>query len=175
MVLKLSKKSAFFCKFVLTSARNLSLLKQSTYMLLKVLITLFQKMIWFIGVCATVHEMLAIMILKKMLIHLSDAYIYINCFNRLRYLAAVSTELQKKSTFLENLRTIILEGNMETRQVTPFFIYFFRLKCSFIYEFENTQNSFSCGPPFGQFWSVKYVSFWPKATDSESSSYFSRQ
>ena len=48
-------------------------------------------------------------------------HIYINCFNRLRYLAAVSTELQKKSTFLENLRTITLEGNMEPRQVTPFF------------------------------------------------------
>ena len=48
MALKLSKK-VHFCNFVLTSARNLSLLKQCTYMHLKVLITLFQKMIWFLG------------------------------------------------------------------------------------------------------------------------------
>ena len=34
---------------------------------LKVLITLFQKMLWFIGVGATVHEILAIKISKKML------------------------------------------------------------------------------------------------------------
>ena len=52
----------------------------------------------------------------------------------------------------------------ETRKMTPFFIYLF---VTFISEFENTQNSFSCGPPFGQLWSVKYLNFWPKATDSE--------
>ena len=40
MVFKLSKK-VHFCKFLLTAARNLSLLKQYTYMHLKVLITLF--------------------------------------------------------------------------------------------------------------------------------------
>ena len=34
---------------------------------LKVLITLFQKMIWFIGVWATVYEILTIKVLKKML------------------------------------------------------------------------------------------------------------
>ena len=66
MVRELSKKAHFY-NFVLTSARNLSLLKQFTYMHLKVLITLFQKMIWFIGVWATVHEILAIKISKKML------------------------------------------------------------------------------------------------------------
>ena len=43
-------KKCIFCNFVLTSARNLSLLKQFTYMHLKVLITVFQKMTWFIGV-----------------------------------------------------------------------------------------------------------------------------
>ena len=36
-------------------------------MCLKVLITLFQKMIWFVGVSATVHEILPIEISKKML------------------------------------------------------------------------------------------------------------
>ena len=28
---------------------------------------------------------------------------------------------------------------------------------TFISEFENTQNSFPCGPPFGLFCSVKYI------------------
>ena len=51
---------------MLTSARNVSLLRQFTYMYLEILITLFQKMIWFIGVWATVQELLAIKISKKM-------------------------------------------------------------------------------------------------------------
>ena len=42
-------------------------MKQFTYMHLKVLITLFQEMLWLIGVWATVHEILAIKISKKML------------------------------------------------------------------------------------------------------------
>ena len=46
---------------------------------------------------------------------------------------------------------------------------------TFISEFENTQNSFSFGPPYGPFWSVKYLNFWPKATNSDSSSHFSRK
>ena len=72
MVLKLSKKVYFlqffvnFCNYVLTSARKLSLSKQFTYIHLKVLITLIQKMIWF-GVWVTVHEILANNITKKML------------------------------------------------------------------------------------------------------------
>ena len=37
--------------------------------------------------------------------------IYVNCFNRLRFLAEVSTKL-KKCTSLDNLRTITQEGNM---------------------------------------------------------------
>ena len=46
--------------------------------------------------------------------------IYVNSFNRLRFLAEVSTKLQK-STFLDNLRIITQEGNMETRQMIIFF------------------------------------------------------
>ena len=60
------QKKCIFRNFVLTSARNLSLLKQFTYMDLKVLITVLQKMIWFIGVWATVHEILAIKMSKTM-------------------------------------------------------------------------------------------------------------
>ena len=52
-------KKCIFYNFALTAVRNPSLLKKFTYMHLKVLITLFQKMIWFIGVRATVHEILA--------------------------------------------------------------------------------------------------------------------
>ena len=77
--------------------------------------------------------------------------IYVNCLNRLRFLAEVSTKLQKMH-FLDNLRTINQERNMETRQMTPFFSSTFsNLFVIFISEFENAQNSFSCGPPFGPF------------------------
>ena len=66
MFLKYPKK-CIFCNFALTAVRNLRLLKQFTYMDLKILITVFQKMIWFIEVWATVHEILAIKISKTML------------------------------------------------------------------------------------------------------------
>ena len=49
-------KKCIFYNFVVTSARNLGLLKQFTYMRLKVLTTLFQKMVWFI---------LVILVIKK--------------------------------------------------------------------------------------------------------------
>ena len=50
MVPKLSKKVYFlqFCTDL--SKKNTSLLKQFTYLHLKVVLTLFQKMVWFIGV-----------------------------------------------------------------------------------------------------------------------------
>ena len=47
MVLQLSK-NCIFCSFVLTSAKNLSLLNQFTYMHLKGLAMHFQKMVLFI-------------------------------------------------------------------------------------------------------------------------------
>ena len=57
-VIALKQKSAFLPILP-------SLLQQFTYMHLKVLITLFQKMIWFIDVWATFHEILAIQIPKR--------------------------------------------------------------------------------------------------------------
>ena len=60
MVGKLSKKV-----HILQFCADLSLLKQFTYMHLKVLITFFQKMLRFIEVWATVHEILAIKISKR--------------------------------------------------------------------------------------------------------------
>ena len=100
---------------------------------------------------------------------------YVSCFNRLRFLAEVRTNLQKMY-FVDNLRTITQEGSMETRQMTPFFLpSFSNLFVIFTSEFENPQNSFLCGPLVGPFWSVKYLIFWPKATNSDSSSHFSRK
>ena len=55
-----------------------------------------------------------------------------------------SAQNSRKCSFLDNLKTIIQEGNLEARQMTPFFfIYFFSLFVTFISEFKNTQNSFS--------------------------------
>ena len=117
-------KKYIFCTFVLTTARNLSLLKQFTYVNLKVLSTL----IWFIGVWSTTLEILAIKITKNMLTQwnskkssiskpnifetvshsiINNAIfwnfvrrpfrcIYVDCFNRLNFPAEVSTKLQKQ-------------------------------------------------------------------------------
>ena len=86
-------------------------------------------------------------------------YIYINCFNKLSFLLG-SVQNYKKCTFLDNLRTITEERNMKTRQMTPFFSSTFSAQfITFIFVFRNSQNSFPCGPPFGPFWSVKYLNF----------------
>ena len=59
MVLKLSKK-CIFCNFVLTLSGNSSLLKQFTYIHLKVLVMHFQKMVLLIMLWLTSLEILAI-------------------------------------------------------------------------------------------------------------------
>ena len=53
---------------------------------------------------------------------------------------------------------------METRQMTPFILSTFSALtvCNIIFVFENSQNSFSRGPPFGQFWPEKYLNFGQK-------------
>ena len=65
---------------------------------------------------------------------------------------------------------------METTQMTPFFhlLSLLYLFVTFISEIENTQNSFS-NSLLGLLWSAKYLPFLPKATDLDSSSYFSRK
>ena len=65
MVHKLSIKVPLY-NFLQTTGRNLNLLMQFTYMYLEDLVMHFQKMVWFIGVRATVQEILAIKISKKM-------------------------------------------------------------------------------------------------------------
>ena len=64
---------------------------------------------------------------------------------------------------------------METRQKKHVFHLLFSIKLFVIFtsQFENTQNSFSYGPPFDPSWSIKYLNFLPEATNSDSSSHFS--
>ena len=94
--------------------------------------------------------------------------IYANCFSTLRFLAEVSTKLQKM-LFLDNLRTWTQEESMETRQMTPFFIYFFCSNClqySFLY-LKMVKIHFLVAP----LWSIlvcKIPQFWGQATDSDS-------
>ena len=120
MVLNLSKKVDFL-QFCADLSKKLKPV-QPIY-ILKVLTTLFQKMIWFIGFWATVHEILAIKISKEIL---SDP-----------------GEINKMHLF-DNLRTTTQKGNLEARQMTPFFSSTFStltvFKFKFISEFENTQN-----------------------------------
>ena len=75
-----------------------------------------------------------------------------------------SEQYCKKCTFLDKLRVITQEENLKTRKtrkMTSFFIYFF-YSVAFIFVFENSQNSFSCGPLFDPFWSVKFRNFQQK-------------
>ena len=58
--------------------------------------------------------------------------IYLNCFNKLKFLAEVSTKLQK-TYFFGNLRTITQEGKMETWQMKPFLFYLLFPAYSFLH------------------------------------------
>ena len=95
--------------------------------------------------------------------------IYVKCFNRLRFPDEVSTKLQKRH-FLDNLRTITHEGNMETRQMTPFFHLIFPLclSHSFLY-LKIVKINFHV-----VLWSIlvcKISQFCAKATDSDNPYY----
>ena len=140
MVLKLSKK-CIFCNFVLT-ARNLGLLNQLTYMDMKGLFTQFQKIVLFkvwsrrilLNICwvsiffdilianiswtivqTTINHVIFSKRVKK-----TFRCIYISCINIFRFTAEVSTKLQKIHSFGQ-LKDHESEGNIITRQVTPFF------------------------------------------------------
>ena len=53
--------------------------------------------------------------------------LYVNCIKRFSFLAEASTKLQKNAFFIDNLRATTQEGNMATRQITPFFHLLFPL------------------------------------------------
>ena len=131
MVLKLSKKVHFFFSFMLTSARNLSILKQFTYMRLKGLVARFRCTlvsyvmvycfrdirVWsqrtllnfcWVGIffdilIANVSSVVAQTPINhtiswKSVMRLLRC-IYGNCFQRLRFLAEVSTKLHEMHVF----------------------------------------------------------------------------
>ena len=99
--------------------------------------------------------------------------IHINCFNRLRFLAEVRTKL-KKCAFLDNLRTITQERNMEAGQMTPSFSFTFSALtvCDIPFVLENSQNSFSCDP---HILVCKIPQLWAKSYRFGRPSYFSRK
>ena len=51
--------------------------------------------------------------------------------------------------FLDNVRAITPDGNKTNDYIFLFTLYALFLR--FISEFENTENSFPCGSPFGPF------------------------
>ena len=137
-----------FCKFVLTSARNLSRLNQFTYMHLKGLVTHFQKSVLFIILWLTVSEVWAFEVEKFLRNFCWVSIFFVILIANISWTVAqtpikhnifwnsvienfqmhVHKLLQqtllrlaqncKKCTFSKNLQTITQEENVETRQVT---------------------------------------------------------
>ena len=79
---------------------------------------------------------------------------------RLRFLAQASTKLQKMH-FFGQFKDHNSGKNMEDRQITPFLSSTLSALTVFNIDFcfENSQNSFSCGPSFAPFWSKKCFKF----------------
>ena len=104
--LNCSKKS-IFCSFVLTFARNLSLLKQFTYVHLKVLITLFQNMIQFIGAEPLLmryqrpkyQKMMTQQIFNKILLAIIEKITVL--FDQCNFLHILTSEVLKYTLFYE--------------------------------------------------------------------------
>ena len=88
--------------------------------------------------------------------------IYVSCFNRLRFLAEVSTKLQKIHFFEQFMdhNSGRKHGNLKNDPI--FLSTFSALFVTFIFVFETSQNSFSFGLPFDLFWSVKYLNLGQK-------------
>ena len=55
-------------------------------------------------------------------------YICANCYNRLRFSIATANSV-KKGSIPDDLETRTQERNMETKQITIFFIYFLNPNC----------------------------------------------
>ena len=144
MVLKLSKK-CIFCNFVLTSTRNLILLKQFTYVHLKCLVTHIHKMVLFsentMSYCFRDFRVWSRRILLNFWViiffdilianiswtvaqtPISHTIFWKSFMKNFRYiyvncfsrLRFLGEVSTKKCTFFDNLRTITQEKNMETR------------------------------------------------------------
>ena len=103
-------------------------------------------------------------------------YIYVNCFNRLRFLAEVNTDC-KKDNFLDNLSTKTWQGNMETRAMTPFFSSTFSALTVFNIHFLYLKlvKIYFHVAPFCFILVSKIPQFWTKTTNSDSPLCFSRK
>ena len=90
--------------------------------------------------------------------------ICVNCFHRFKFLAEVSTKLHEMHLFRQFKDHNSGRKHKYQTNDPIFFIYFFLsvFNLTFTFVFENSQNSFSCGPLFGPFWSVKYLNFGQK-------------
>ena len=84
--------------------------------------------------------------------------LYVDCFKILRFLAELSTKLQKNH-FFDNLRTITQEGNMETELMTSFFSSTFSTVTFYDIHFciWKWSKLILMWSPLGPFWSVKYL------------------
>ena len=182
MILKLSKK-CIFSILCWPQQKNLSMLIQyvyeserSRYTLLK--ISVFEIVVFDILISniswAVAQTPINHIIFWKTVIR-TFISIYVNCFNRLRFLAEVSTKLQKIH-FMYNLRVISQEGSMKTRQMTPFLNLRFFEAMSGIHFYISKWSKFIF--MWSSLWSIlvcKIPQFWAKATESDSPSYFSRK
>ena len=130
---------------------------------LNVLIALFQKMLWFIGVWATAHEILAIKISKKMLTQQK--------FNKILRLKKISENSEISETVSHSIMNNTIFWKYETR---PFrWIYEIALvDLDFLLRLARNSQKMHF---LDSFWSVKYLNFWPKPTASDSSYHFSRK
>ena len=100
--------------------------------------------------------------------------IYKNCFNRLRFLAEVSTKLQKMH-FFGQFKDHNSGRNHRNYINDPIFVYFFCSVCQIhFYIWKWSKFIFLWSP----LWSIlvcKIPQFWAKATDLDSPLYFSRK
>ena len=88
---------------------------------------------------------------------------YVNSLNRPGFLTFVSKKLQKNSIFSQfnDHKSGKKHGN-QTNDPIFYLLFPVILFAKFIFVFENNKNSFSCGPPFDPFSSVKYLNFGQK-------------
>ena len=129
---------------------------------LNVLIALFQKMLWFIGVWATAHEILAIKISKKMLTQQK--------FNKIFRLKKIS----ENSEISETVSHSIMNNTIFWKYVTRPFRWIYVNCFSRLRFLAEVSTKFPKNALF-RLWSVKYLNFWPKPTASDSSYHFSRK
>ena len=103
-------------------------------------------------------------------------WIHVNCFNRLRCLAEVSTKLQKMY-FLGHFKNNNSIRILETRQMTPFFSSTISTLtvCNIHFCFSKYSKFIFMWSPLRFIMVYKTPQFWTKTTDSDSPSYFSRK